>query len=878
MTTASRGNEPEGHHGPYNGGMPTSGVPFFETGAVTDLINVEITYQIIGLFSEGLYSSPNKAIEELVSNAFDADATAVDLAVSLDLARPDSTIAVFDNGTGMDQAGLKLHWIVGDSVKRRNRMTASGRQTIGKFGIGKLAAYVLGNRLTHISRANGVFVSTTMDFSRIPTTVHADSPDEVVSRATRQPVQLDLRTLTELEAHQALSPWLTADGSTGTNRLFGDKASPTWTAAIISELKPMAQELSLGRLRWILATAMPLRDDFVLRLNGTTVESSKFTEARIGSWVLGKELREIPRPAPAELEAVADESVLASHYMHWVLIDKTLGPVTGYLEVFADPIDSGKSADVIGRSNGFFVYVNGRLINPDDAGFGIDRNTLRHGTFSRFRLVVNVDRLDEELRSSRESLRDGPRLVRTRQLLQGVFNYARSQLETYETTRDTGRAVSQRLADSPASLSERPILRLALDSFESGRHARHLDLSGASRFADADELREHIESRVSSGAGLVASVEFADLGTDRPLAVLDVVTGALSINLDHPFVAHFADEFNDSRRNLPLQLFALSEITLEAQLRGSGASDPDVDAVLAERDELLRHLARDRGRKNSITVAQDLMNAAGDKRGLELAVVAAFDQLGFEAIPRGAKNDPDGLADAFLPPANGHRGRYRVSLEAKSKEAPGGKVKKSAVEISTIARHRDDNACDHAIVVGPAFETGLGDGGAVVQEIDADRRANPGKTITLIDIGDLARLVRYAPVKRISLAQLRGLFSCRTPSEARAWVDEQLSLSRSHAPYRDILETVWSEQNADDNYSVQYSQLRAALRLSGRLVISDEDLRNDCLALARMAPTLFAARPDSVELNIKPDKVLDAIHEYIEQAPDEARARQASAS
>jgi len=147
-------------------------MPFHEQGTVTDQIEVEITYQIIGLFSEGLYSSPNKAIKELVSNSFDADADTVDVVMSKDLRDPGSSIAVFDNGVGMDAQGLKVHWIVGDSIKRRARVTSSGQTTIGKFGIGKLASYVLGQRLTHISLSNGVYSSTTMDFSRIPSTVN----------------------------------------------------------------------------------------------------------------------------------------------------------------------------------------------------------------------------------------------------------------------------------------------------------------------------------------------------------------------------------------------------------------------------------------------------------------------------------------------------------------------------------------------------------------------------------------------------------------------------------------------------------------------------------------------------------------------------------
>jgi hypothetical protein len=47
--------------------------------------------------------------------------------------------------------------------------------------------------------------------------------------------------------------------------------------------------------------------------------------------------------------------------------------------------------------------------------------------------------------------------------------------------------------------------------------------------------------------------------------------------------------------------------------------------------------------------------------------------------------------------------------------------------------------------------------------------------------------------------------------------------------------------------------------------VSEESLKNDCLALARMAPDLFEARDERVELNIKPQKVLDAIRDYVDE-------------
>ena len=45
---------------------------FSSAGHETEKIDIRLIYRIVRLFSEGLYASPNKAIEELVANSFDA--------------------------------------------------------------------------------------------------------------------------------------------------------------------------------------------------------------------------------------------------------------------------------------------------------------------------------------------------------------------------------------------------------------------------------------------------------------------------------------------------------------------------------------------------------------------------------------------------------------------------------------------------------------------------------------------------------------------------------------------------------------------------------------------------------------------------------------
>ena len=117
---------------------PASELDADSVGTKTTDISVEISTRFLEHFSEQLYSSPQKAFEELIANGWDAGADFVDIRIPDDLSSEQATITVFDNGISMNESGLRELWHIAFSPKKDSRLQ-HGRQMVGKFGIGKLA-------------------------------------------------------------------------------------------------------------------------------------------------------------------------------------------------------------------------------------------------------------------------------------------------------------------------------------------------------------------------------------------------------------------------------------------------------------------------------------------------------------------------------------------------------------------------------------------------------------------------------------------------------------------------------------------------------------------------------------------------------------------
>lgn len=849
------------------------------SGNQIDTIDVRISHRIIELFSKGLYSSPHKAIEELVSNSFDAGAQNVHVILSPSLRNPDSTIVVIDDGESMDVDGLKQHWIIGKST-RRPETYKKGRKPIGKFGIGKLATYVLARRLTHICKIKGIYYIVTMDYGNIDSESAEDAGSEEKGVFNEKQISIPLRTLTEDEAEEILKPWIEAElPGYKALKLFGEKAADSWTVAILSSLKDMGKKIRIKRLDWILRTAMPLRDDFKLYFNGKLIEPSKIDLPLIQRWVIGRDIKaeDLAKPCPDGLVPTEEVSVAEESVHRYGLSHETLGRITGYVELYQDDLTTGKSEE-LERSNGFFVYTRERMVNVDDPGFGIERNLLRHGTFSRFRAVVHIDSLDEALRSSRESLEQGELYNEAKGFLHAVFNLVRNRLTEWERAKSPGVLLAGRISSAAGSLTRKPLLALIALAMEGKVTPVYTRLPKLLEEEKTDFLQK-LQEKAESEQGMLSGAELVELDATEGLAVYDVEQGKLLINASHPFAAAFHESYMKAASSQPLEMYAMAEILTEANLYHSEFNDKGVRDILAYRDELLRQFVRSSARRTAGMVALALTDAKESGAQLEEEMRASFEVIGFDNVIRiGGPGKPDGTAEAYLAAKeDGVPQGYKVGLEAKS----GGKVTAHRLDVAAIARHMEDYECDHHVVIGNEFAvSGDAEQSAAVKEIKTHRestrektRDSTGRTITLMHIDDLARLVRIVPFKRIGLDKLRELFlNCITPEESKQWIDSISQEKPVDLPYREILETIWALAKERPNETVEYAAIVVELgHRTPKVSLTKQELKDCCKGLAVMARGVVYAWDNTVELNRRPDLIIQDIHEALSNYPEEVR-------
>lgn len=841
---------------------------------IVDSVSVKLSYGIIDRFSKGLYRSPNKAFEELVTNSYDAGAQNVWVVAPQDFSSANASILVGDDGESMSQADLHQLWLIGESRKRSESPPKGRTEPVGQFGIGKLATYVLANRLTYIVRQNSECYALTMDYS----VIHPDK----VQLMDGVNLQLDVVKLDTEQAAAAARKALDAAFQSYDALPFINHPEqyPNWTLAVLEDLKPEAHDIKLGVLRWVLRTALPLNEEFHLFLNNQQLASAKANLEPMWTFTCGLDEDSLPTSISYEKATV---TIPAGETIPAIRLPK-VGLISGTAELFESPLKGGKS-DALGRSHGYFVRTRGRLINAEvsdsSAVFGV-RVELRHGTLSRFRMEVEVPGLDDHISSSREGVRESPELDELRDYLLAVFNKARTQ-EIQADEKDTFSLLGRgnRLANPPRSLSQGPLRRLL-------HRANNGEDSVSETFGFSPDDAEAIRTVLSSPDDqLVETIELEPLSEVERLVKYDPRRRAVVLNGNHPFVTNYS---NDKATVETLKLMGLTEFLTEIFMLDADIGPATVSAVSKRRDRFLRDIVR-RFPKSAALVAQSIRDARNDERALEDTVGDALELLGFEVLRLGgSSHGPDGIASARL----GRRSdtevaSYAFTYDTKSsgtieealfdedgvqditqrRRQVDKNIRADTARTNILKLHRDDAKGTYNLSVDPAFTLLVAPGFQGSDDPDSQiARVCENDSVTPISTNDLARLVELFPIQGLTPRKLKELFVLHTPAQTKKWVDDLSEAAPTDRPPIDqIIEVIL--EFGETSEAINLDQLFAYMH-TRKWNGTKEELGGMVRGIQALAPQSFSFESGIVALDASPDALFTEMQTTIASFGDPA--------
>lgn len=789
-------------------------------------LQVRLSNQIIHLLSEQMYSSPLKAIEELVVNAYDADALECRIGIPTD-AGPDRSIVVYDDGNGMDYLGLEQLWHVGESPKRERDLSEKrSRKLIGKFGIGKLATYAIADRITYLSRQDGRILHVTCDYRSFK------SDPEGGGNA----VPLRVNEVDDPKIFRSEALFRNVCDAVGLDADHLTNGASTWTLCVLESLKPKAAELKIGRLKWVLRTAMPLKTDFAIRVNDEQLLSSKASFTPVVNF-------EVKDLAANRIEALNND--LEDPSWHWKpsstgLVSQIFpSGISGTIIVTDRSLVQGKSAD-IDRSHGFFVKVRGRLINQKDELFGL--HALTHATINFFRADIQADDLNSEVTAPREGLESSPRTAAVQRLLLELFNDARSRQQ----------ALQKKIADAekykretdrtyvPPRLVEHPI-------------ADTLSMYGGNDTGpDADDTYFFMKPQDPETVTDVVDqlytqrkkfkFEYVALGRSERLVKFDPATATFSMNDDHELVTAYAD---DPRAAALLEDIATSEVMLEVYMREAGIDAFRIGEVLERRDLLLRSLSQDRVYSLD-SIARQLRDSVNDEHNLEIALVAAARALGFNAKHISKRGEPDGLA-RFM---DYKLGETKITLEAKSSEGEPGL---GSLDFAGLQEHSKRYGADGCLLIAPSYvgeklKRKDEDGGDIDSAVE--HRAVAAK-VSCWTIEDMARVVAAAESHQITASQIieivRNTFR---PKDVHSAVEQLLNRTNMQETYREILSALRTlDQPNRLRGSTRTVQHIAAVLAVNSSPLNDDDVRSALVDMSNASRGMLRLNENSIILN-----------------------------
>ena len=793
-------------------------------GDEVDQVVLQVDYQIIEHFSQNLYDSPNKAIEELVANSFDAFATHVRIFTFSPYTS--TRVLVWDNGGSMDIDGLKRLWWIARSPKsnedREIEQDGRTRKIIGKFGIGKLASYSVGEVISHLCRHEDDFYLVCVDYG--------DMRGNGRSRmSSSNPIHAPILKLSRDDAFELVKQLFDKEPDSLEEVFDG----PSWTLAIIEALK--IDDLPAGRLSWVIGNGMPLRPDFRVEVNEENVVSILEKQADV-TWNFGSaEIKDAIRnrwqepdaPSGASAQPVFSSEaglnpVNPPENIPFVML-QGLGKVWGTIRLFDETLTKYRANDR-GRSYDFFIFVRGRLINPDDEKLFHPDPSFQ--TFFRSQFIIHADDLDTELLADRQRLRDGEPKSQLRLLQEAVGRAARFMVERRDEEQINEESAASILPVASRSFYRDPINALIFD-------------------APLDEPYDFDPSNVS--------VERERLGSDHPISEFALDRGAFVVNASHPYYEVLRSRAGKSRAAREFlrtfDLFAISERLLEGHLIDLGIDRPMVAEIMRWREGLFRRLAA--SYEEAPELIQDMFRAShiGD-RPFEVALGRLFEDMGFSTRHDGSSGREDVSVFATV-----GRESYSFILEAKGSAKSVGN---RDAAVGAAANHRDSAGADHAIIVARKF-AGFGESGDDASAALFKECKSTGG-VSFMELDAIDKLYRATVKYSYPLPLLRSTFlSLETPSAKLARI-EALAKPEQGFDYGQLLESIWRRQGDEAKGDpVPYRAVHQEDGWKGHMEFEDFECR--LVALDTLASGRIRLDKVHRELYLRqsPDLILDQI-------------------
>lgn len=827
-------------------------------GVQVDEVVVDIDYEIIEHFSQNLYGSPNKAVEELVANGYDALATAV-YAYSPG-AQVGDRVVVWDDGLSMDIGGLKELWHIAHSPKASGNRTAEGngvaaRAVIGKFGIGKLASYQVGHRITHLCRRGDEFLLVSLDYREIrrglspepdensDPVAEQEESDPSDGHANGEGAQEESDTSEERPRYRApISRLDEAEARLWADSNFVDTADAfdalwdksSWTLAVVDDLKEVS--LPAGRLRWVLGNGMPLRPDFNVYLNDDEVESKLGKNAEV-TWRLGE--KNILAELESEWSKARDKGQVSDDFeKDRVVVDSTgverpavrfpqLGDLSAEVSIFATSLATGVASEH-GRSYGFFVMVRDRLLNPDDPKLLLGDPSF--GTFYRTQFVIRANGLDSDLLANREQLRDTAKTRELEVLQKAIYLAARKELDRRDQEREIKQRSESLLPVSDAAHFREPLSALVVKVASAGGEAVGMDLSAP-------------------------KINRESLDAAGPIAVLDPDGNGFQVNDAHPFFAALRERLGGGKKAKEalraFDLVAVSEKLLEGHLFDIGLDSKEVDAILLWRDGLFRALADGyRGAPEDVVEEAIHTSFLGDEP-FETALADLFRQMGFNATRDGASGEKDVLVIAPTGPTED-----RFTIEAKGSK---GEIDNEKAVVAAAASHRDKVGASHAVIVAREF-SGFKrkEKPAIIEECESV------KGVSIADLDSVAELYRAVRTFFYPLDLLLPVLEKLEKPDAKKKRICELSHPTDDFDYVELLGEIWERQGAEAaGEPVPYRSIHQEIWKTRGIEWRDFSLRLNALATLSRGLMSIKKSANEVVLLQAPDIIAEAVRQSL---------------